>query len=197
MSRWPAFARCKRRLAAGVGPAAAAAIQSRLRTHTLTVACGLEAEGLIELRVAMSGGGTAPAPGHGARRVQNQGEGRLGLRMRRQLLKARHPQQTRPLLIIGTDLPNLHRLDLLRAIEALKESPLVLGPAQDGGYWLLGLGANLAKTCPAWLFSGLPWGSDQVLALTESRALAHGITPKLLSCHNDIDRLEDLDPWLG
>lgn len=196
MSRWPGFGRCKKRLAVGIGSAAAASIQARLRAHTLAVAGAMETEGLLDVHLAMSGGGTSPRRRRGPMRTHAQAEGRLGLRMRRELLKACRPMQPRSLLIIGTDLPNLHRRDLQRAIDALADSPLVIGPAVDGGYWLLGLGPALSQTCPSWLFSGLPWGTERVLQVTEARALEHGITPVLLACHNDIDQLDDLEPWL-
>ena len=117
--------------------------------------------------------------------------------MRRQLLKARRGRVSPPLLIIGTDLPDLSRRDLCCAIDALTHHDLVIGPASDGGYWLLGLGPELARSCPSWLFAGLPWGSESVLAITRERADRRGITPFLLREHNDIDRVEDLKPWLA
>lgn len=201
MSRWPAFGRCKRRLGATIGPSAAAAVQARLRLHTLAVATSLVDDGILEMRVAVSGSGLNPH-----RRVQTrspiqhlhlQGDGDLGLRMRRQLLKARRGRVSPPLLIIGTDLPDLSRRDLCCAIDALTHHDLVIGPASDGGYWLLGLGPELARSCPSWLFAGLPWGSESVLAITRERADRRGITPFLLREHNDIDRVEDLKPWLA
>ena len=198
MSRWPAFARCKRRLGATIGPSAAAAVQARLRLHTLAVATSLADDGILDLQLAISGAGLNPH-----RRLDTrcqvsfhlQGEGDLGLRMRRQLLWARRGRVSPPLLIIGTDLPDLSRRDLCCAIEALTHHDLVVGPANDGGYWLLGLGPDLARSCPSWLFTGLPWGSDRVLSITRERAIRRGLTPFLLREHNDIDRLEDLKPW--
>lgn len=202
MSRWPAFGRCKRRLASSIGSAAAAAVQARLREHTLTVATTMAHEGLLDLQLAMSGAGLATQNRRAKHMVTLQGEGHLGLRMRRQLLRARRGRslaghRPAPLMIIGTDLPCLSRRDLARAIDLLTHQPLVLGPARDGGYWLLGLGSTLAAQCPAWLFTGMPWGSSQVLAITCERAAAHGIEPAFLEWRNDIDRLEDLSEWLG
>ena len=217
MSRWPAFARCKRRLGATVGPRAAAAVQARLRWHTLAVATSLADEGILDLQLAVSGSGINPhrslnhqnhyqhhsqqnlhrhrQPRRQDQKLRLQGEGRLGLRMRRQLLQARRGRLSPPLLIIGTDLPDLCRRDLCCAIDALTRHDLVVGPARDGGYWLLGLGPALAGECPSWLFAGLPWGSDRVLAITRERAIRRGLMPFLLREHNDIDRVEDLKPW--
>ena len=198
MSRWPAFARCKRRLGATIGPSAAAAVQAGLRLHTLAVATSLADDGILDLQLAISGAGLNPHRRLDTRRQVSfhlQGEGDLGLRMRRQLLWARRGRVSPPLLIIGTDLPDLSRRDLCCAIDALTHHDLVVGPANDGGYWLLGLGPALAGECPSWLFAGLPWGSDRVLAITRERAIRRGLMPFLLREHNDIDRVEDLKPW--
>ena len=199
MSRWPAFARCKRRLGATIGPNAAAAVQAKLRWHTLAVATSLADDGIVDVQLAISGAGLNPHRRlHTRRQIQRlhlQGEGGLGLRMRRQLLWARRRRVSPPLLIIGTDLPDLSRRDLCCAIDALRQHDLVVGPANDGGYWLLGLGPDFARSCPSWLFAGLPWGSNRVLSITSERAIRRGLTPFLLREHNDIDRLEDLKPW--
>ena len=74
--------------------------------------------------------------------------------MRREVLKARSRHPGAAVMLIGTDLPDLECRDLIRAIEPLQNAPLVLGPARDGGYWLLGLaaadrGAARAQPVPA------------------------------------------------
>jgi len=198
MARWPAARRCKRRLAAGVGSLQAARIQQRLTSHTLSIARSLEAAGHLSLRLALSGCGPRAARRWLARpglEMGAQGPGSLGERMRRQLLQTSDGR--RSVLLIGTDLPSLEARDLLEAIHALKQHPLVLGPADDGGYWLMGLTPTLLEPVPAWPFSGVPWGSDQVLSITLKRAREHGLTPQLLRSRNDVDRLKDLGPWLA
>ncbi|KKZ11308.1 MAG: hypothetical protein TQ37_07405, partial [Candidatus Synechococcus spongiarum 15L] len=72
------------------------------------------------------------------------------------------------------------------------EKPLVLGPARDGGYWLMG-----QRCFDACLFSGLPWGSETVETLTRNRACASGFQVHTLCSRSDVDRLEDLQPWLA
>ena len=197
MSRWPAFGRCKRRLAASIGNSAAAKVQTQLRTHTLALAEGLQQEGRLILQLAMAGGGAEREQRRLRQPVLAQGQGSLGLRMRRQLLHASRTAPGQPLLIIGTDLPSLCRQDLITALWAVQQHPIVLGPANDGGYWLLGLNTSLARQCPAWLFADMPWGGNQVLHTTMQRSREHGYAPHLLSSHNDIDRLEDLSPWMA
>ena len=200
MTRWPASGRCKERLARSLGPSAAARIQARLISHTLTVAQSLAQHGQLHLRIAISGAGRR------ARRrwlcslpeatISEQGRGDLGNRMRREVLRARSAHPGAPVMLIGTDLPDLSPRDLIRAIELLQNSPLVLGPSRDGGYWLMGLGAApaVAPRCP---FHSIPWGSEQVFHLTWERACRRGLTPALLDARNDIDRIEDLEAWMA
>ena len=200
MTRWPASGRCKERLARSLGPSAAARIQARLISHTLTVAQSLAQHGQLHLRIAISGAGRR------ARRrwlcslpeatISEQGRGDLGNRMRREVLRARSAHPGAPVMLIGTDLPDLSPRDLIRAIELLQNSPLVLGPSRDGGYWLMGLGAAPA-VAPRWPFHSIPWGSEQVFHLTWERACRRGLTPALLDARNDIDRIEDLEAWMA
>ena len=100
------------------------------------------------------------------------------------------------MILIGTDLPDLAPRDLIRAIELLHNSPLVIGPSRDGGYWLLGLAATV-QGAPHWPFHSIPWGSDQVFRLTSQRACQCGLPPAELEMRNDIDHLEDLEAWLA
>ncbi|MCP9849261.1 TIGR04282 family arsenosugar biosynthesis glycosyltransferase [Cyanobium sp. Morenito 9A2] len=196
MSRWPAPGRCKRRLAAGIGAVAAARIQARLTQHTLAVAQEVTRPVNAELVLAVEGLGPRAAARWGrelgADRVRLQGPGGLGLRLQRQL---RHSflEGAQAVALIGTDLPRLDRTALATALVALTEHPLVLGPAIDGGYWLLGLGAGQPS---APLLVGIPWGTEQVWALTCVAAAALGLTPLALGSQQDLDRLEDLAPWL-
>ena len=200
MTRWPASGRCKERLARSLGPSAAARIQARLISHTLTVAQSLAQHGQLHLHIAISGAGRR------ARRrwlcslpeatISEQGRGDLGNRMRREVLRARSAHPGAPVMLIGTDLPDLSPRDLMRAMELLHDSPLVLGPSKDGGYWLLGLGAA-TPGAPSWLFHSIPWGSEQVFHLTWERACRRGLTPALLDARNDIDRIEDLEAWMA
>ena len=200
MTRWPASGRCKRRLARTLGSSQAAAIQARLIAHTLAVAQGLARNGTLRLHIAISGAG----PGACRRwlasipeaSISAQGRGDLGNRMRREVLRARATDPAAPVILIGTDLPDLAARDLIRAIELLRQSPLVIGPSRDGGYWLFGL-APTATGVPRWPFHSIPWGSDQVFGLTWQRACQRGLKPAQLDIRNDIDQLEDLEGWLA
>jgi rSAM/selenodomain-associated transferase 1 len=200
MTRWPAEGRCKRRLSKALGANRAAAIQQRLTSHTLSVVRSLEQNGQLHMRLALAGCGRRAAQrwiGRPRNAVALQGEGGLGERLRRQLVQTHRHHRHSAILLIGSDLPGLESGDLLAAIEALRQKPLVLGPASDGGYWLLGLHPSLLNPVVSWPFSAIPWGSSTVLQVTRERAQTHGITPRLLRTRHDLDRLDDLVAWLG
>ncbi len=204
MTKWPAPGRCKSRLSKDIGTRCAARIQKKLINHTLTIAKDLAEEGLVELQLSISGLGPRCAKrwgqSQGLSEITLQGKGSLGVRMRKQVILAQKNHsgdktKGRPTILIGTDLPSLCPSDLLKAIETLQSSDLVIGPAIDGGYWLLGLSENLAKTIPPWPFSGISWGTNQVLEQTLSKARDKRKLTFLLEHQNDLDSLQDLLPW--
>ena len=201
LSRWPAPGRCKRRLAHSIHPMTAAAIQSRLLVHVLSLIQPLVLEGLVHLRLAVTGAGLnawhrwlMPLGYFTPRTSLNQqGGGNLGCRMARQV-RWGLAQHYRGVVLLGSDCLGLETGDLRQALQLLSlgEKHLVLGPAQDGGYWLMG--QRCFDPC---LFSGLPWGTHRVGALTKTRACASGFQVHTLCCRADVDRLEDLQPWLA
>jgi rSAM/selenodomain-associated transferase 1 len=200
MARWPAPGRCKRRLAASIGGSRAAAVQARLLLHGLAAARQAASEGqAIEVVLAVSGVGPQAGRRWGralaVQRLVHQGEGSLGLRLQRQVMRARR-EGIQQLVVVGTDLPQLCSSDLLSAFAALRSAEVVVGPACDGGYWLIGL----RPTTPSCrLFAGarhpIPWGSERVLASTLAAAAAVGIQPVLLAERRDLDHALDLAAW--
>mgnify|MGYP002830375055 CR=1 FL=1 len=82
-------------------------------------------------------------------------------------------------------------------VERLAERDLVLGPASDGGYWLIGLSARLLDAPERWPLSGIPWGGPEVCQSTLTAAWSAGLSTDLLPERQDVDHLSDLDPWLG
>jgi hypothetical protein len=88
-------------------------------------------------------------------------------------------------VIIGSDLYDLGPEDLAAAFESLDTHQAVVGPATDGGYYLLGL----TQMVPA-LFRHKAWGTDTVLEATLCDL--EGIPTLLLPPRNDIDRYEDI-----
>ena len=199
MARWPASGRCKRRLAVDIGSERAAIVQQRLTAHTFAIAEALTEQGEVDVQVAMSGVSIRSAqrwlPCLPPCTLVDQGRGSLGARMLRQIQHARIGQPNKPVIVIGTDLADLCKSDLLHAIQRLRNQPLVLGPSADGGYWLLGLGIASTQLQLDALFAAVPWGSDKVLEITCARARELGLTPHQLRMKNDIDCLADLSSW--
>ncbi len=205
MTRWPAPNRCKSRLSKSIGSVRAAAIQKHLNFHTIAVAKKLEKKGLIKLKIAIDGIGPKLAKqwgkNIGIQEISIQAIGCLGLRLRKEVLKAQtsrkltHQTAKSTTILIGSDLPTLCELDIIQAIQKLKTNELVLGPANDGGYWLIGLAGRLLEPVTTTLFDGIKWGSRSVLDSTIAKAKTKGIKYELLKCQNDLDQLKDISPW--
>jgi hypothetical protein len=94
---------------------------------------------------------------------------------------------SRAAVLIGSDLPTLRASTLDRAFEALERVDLVLGPALDGGYYLIGMHRPWAD-----LFHGVPWSSSVVLASTLERARRLELRVEILEAARDIDTWDDL-----
>ena len=128
--------------------------------------------------------------GHVPREVDvlAQGDGDLGARMRRAFddLFARG---ARGVVLVGSDLPGLSAAVVRGAVETLdaRAGCVVLGPAEDGGYYLIG-----ATRTPAVLLAGIEWSTADVLASTEARARQSGLETVRLPIGRDIDSLADL-----
>ncbi|MFF4544026.1 TIGR04282 family arsenosugar biosynthesis glycosyltransferase [Streptomyces sp. NPDC001435] len=98
-----------------------------------------------------------------------------------------------PLLVIGTDAPTLTRDHLIDALSTLESRDAVLGPALDGGYYLIGMGAphtELFALDPAW------WSTDKVLTTTLELAGEAGLRTGLLAPLRDLDTPEDAAEFL-
>jgi len=205
MTRWHAIYRCKSRLSNDIGAVKAAKIQEKLTNHTITVAKELQEEGIADVKLAIDGIGIKAAKKWGLlnniKTVAIQGSGNLGTKMKRQFLKTHSetnlPNRARnPILLIGTDLPSISRFDLTQAIQTLNHKDMVLGPSNDGGYWLIGLSTKLIDPLCTWPFSGISWGTDKVLKETIQLASLRKINYQLLQTKNDLDNIVDLSPWL-
>ena len=110
-----------------------------------------------------------------------QGGGDLGERMQRAITEAQCPA-----ILIGADCPDINLKDIATAREALGKNDVVIGPAVDGGYWLIGL----QVPCPV-LFNGIQWSKDNVLKETLARSEKAGLSVHLLRKLADVDTVED------
>ncbi|GGI78226.1 hypothetical protein GCM10007973_13680 [Polymorphobacter multimanifer] len=175
-ARFPTPGAAKTRLIPALGATGAAALHRRLVEDTLAVVrmsgldfalhiTGADAEAFITWL------GEVP--------LVAQGEGDLGARLARVRC---------PCLLIGTDCPDLTPDHLREAAALVAAGTPCIGPAEDGGYWLLGL----PRPRPD-LFEDMAWGTDSVFAATHARLPEAVLLPMLA----DLDRPEDLARWPG
>ncbi len=120
-----------------------------------------------------------------------QGKGDIGLRMGR-AFEDGFGNGSESAVIIGSDIPDITVYIIQRAFEGLKKHDLVLGPAGDGGYYLIGIHKTAFIRANPRLFNGIHWGTDRVLSQTLAVAKKIGLNYILLDTLNDVDRPEDL-----
>ena len=184
----PTPGRVKTRLIPALGESGAAELQRQLIERTLctAVAAGL---GRLDLWCAPDPDDpffAACAERHGVG-LRAQGEGDLGMRMARALEFALAAGA--PALLIGCDCPALTSAYLREAAGVLAGgSDAVLGPAEDGGYVLIGL----ARSPPAQLFENIAWGTASVMQETRTRLARRNWRWRELALLWDVDRPEDL-----
>ena len=128
-------------------------------------------------------------PIHSAENKQLQLGGDLGERMRNAFV-AHLESGMEKVVLIGTDCPSMEGTHILQAFEALEHSELVLGPARDGGYYLIGM-----KRRADFLFEGITWSSELVLSQTLTLAAEQGLRSSLLPILEDIDSPEDWERY--
>ena len=124
----------------------------------------------------------------GVSAVTRQSGTHLGERMYRAM--AQGLERYSKVILVGSDSPQMDRNYLATAVSALDAAEVVLGPAEDGGYVLIGA----TRLEQAW-FEDMAWGSDTVFAETVERLVSTGTVWQPLSVLQDIDRPEDLPIW--
>ena len=126
----------------------------------------------------------------GVRLLDQAGED-LGQRMHRTFVDL-FDKGYKQVLIVGTDVPTLPQSVYQEAFVMLGRSDVVLGPALDGGYYLIGLKQPAEK-----LFTGVPWSTNQVLAVTQQKAKALGLSVGLTTAWRDVDTIADLQALIA
>jgi rSAM/selenodomain-associated transferase 1 len=186
-ARAPTPGEAKTRLIPALGKTGAAALHRRLVMHSLRAATDARI-GPVELWCTPDAGD--PFFGECERRfgvsLHSQGRGDLGARMQG-ALDAALARASRAILV-GSDIPALSAQYLRDADQALERGDdVVIGPAEDGGYVLVGL-----SRCDPELFRGIPWGGSEALAETRQRIAVLGWSVIELPALWDVDRPEDL-----
>ncbi len=187
-ARAPEPGKVKTRLIPALGAEGAAALHRRLVRHSLRAAqeaelgpvelwCAPDARHAFFLECARDFGAS----------LHSQGDGDLGERMRRAVEAAL--SRAARVILVGSDIPALSSRYVRDAERALRDNhDAVIGPAEDGGYVLIGLARSDAE-----LFRGIPWGGPEVLKETRLRIAALGWRGLELPALWDADRPEDLE----
>ena len=180
----PVARAAKTRLIPVLGADGAARLHERLIRRALDIAQAA-CPGAIELCCAPDATHLFFS-GIGGVALTEQGTGDLGARMHRALARALRAAERA--VLIGADCPALTPAYLREAIHALEEADVVLGPAADGGYVLVGA----RRVAPA-LFDGIAWGGSRVLDEQRACLRALGWRWSELATLWDVDRPEDLE----
>lgn len=185
----PEPGKVKTRLSPPLSPDQAAAIQEASLRDVVARARGIVAD--LRIRYADGiGGSTYFGEAFADLEALPQGAGDLGRRLCR-VFEDGFASGLSRLVVIGSDSPTLPRSELEAAFEALGTADVVIGPAIDGGYYLVGLHARTWPRARC-LFRDIPWSTDGVLDATTGRAAAAMFRMDLLRPWYDIDRFSDL-----
>ncbi len=191
-TRYPEPGATKTRLIPTLGADGAASLHRALTEHTLRQASRFAAAG-IELNWTGGAEDTMRAWLPEFSHLRPQSDGNLGTRMAT-ALRAAFADGMGCAVVVGCDSPDLSREIYECAFTALDRHDVVIGPATDGGYYLIGARATAANRIGA-LFEDVDWGSDRVLQQTLTRIESAGLSHALLVPLDDIDRPEDLSVW--
>lgn len=184
-ARPPIAGRVKTRLIPAIGAEAAATLYRRLLEHTLDVIGQLQD---VEKELWCDGSDADDCNGYAKRfgmALHLQQGDNLGERMCHAFETAL--QKFDLAVLIGSDSPEYKCDYLVQAFAALQQYDVVLGPAADGGYLLIGM-----KRAEERLFDGISWGSDKVLDQTRKRLAGSDLTWLELPTLHDVDEPGDL-----
>ncbi|HBJ84010.1 MAG TPA: glycosyl transferase, partial [Verrucomicrobiales bacterium] len=182
-TRLPQPGKAKTRLIPMLGAEGAADLQRRMTLQTVGrawAACASLPD--THLIIAHEGGTTREMRGWlGPLCFQKQAQDDLGARLIHAMRMA-HAQGAQKIVIIGTDCPDLTEEHLSAAFAMLDESDVVLGPAHDGGYYLIGM----REPQPS-LFEAIPWSTAEVFVVTQQRASEAGLSLSTMPRLADVD----------
>ena len=190
-ARAPELGQVKTRLAAELGADAALSIYRRLaekvisavqRTESYSVTVAYTPQSAEQAMREWLGTSVAFRP---------QSPGDLGERMASAIAEAISGGAER-VVVTGTDCLDVTATVVEEAFERLADADVVLGPATDGGYYLIGM-SRLHTT----LFHDIPWSSPATLHVTLERARTGGLSVALLDERRDIDTADDWRAWLA
>jgi len=187
-ARMPQRGRVKRRLAAGIGDAAALAFY-RGATGRLLRTMARDRRWTTHLAMTPDRAASGPRFWPVARALRRrQGQGDLGARMARPMREL----PPGPVVIVGSDIPALAPRHVAAAFRALGGREAVFGPSDDGGYWLVGF--RRSPCLPAALFRNVRWSTEHALADTLA-GLPRRMRVAMLEMLEDIDDSAAYERW--
>jgi rSAM/selenodomain-associated transferase 1 len=189
-AKWPSPGQVKTRLVAATSDAFATRVAAALLADTLDRLTHLIARRLLAFAPPEAEGSFAELA-RGRYDLSPQGPGDLGERLER-FVAARLGEGAGPVVVVGTDSPTLPSVLVERAFEELRHADVVLGPATDGGYYLIGC----RRLHPA-LFSAIDWGGACVLRQTIERLADPAWSLAVLPPWYDVDDLQDWQMLVG
>lgn len=185
LTKLPEAGNVKSRLSGEIGPEKAAMVYDRLLLHTL----GQMKMCIANSCVALEGRADVFREKYGQWEVVPQHGANLGARMMHAFEMA-FSQKHEKVVLIGGDCPEITPEILESAFEKLNGNDLVLGPSQDGGYYLIGLKKPEPK-----LFENMQWSHERVLEETIQRAKTLRLKVAFMPVLRDIDHLADLNAF--
>ncbi|MEG3838957.1 TIGR04282 family arsenosugar biosynthesis glycosyltransferase [Microcoleus sp. herbarium14] len=187
-TRYPEPGTTKTRLIPVLGKAGAANLHRLMSQRTIARSLSLQNSRRLSVEIHHTGGSQQLMQEWLGTDIiyQNQIDGDLGARMTAAFQNS-FDSGVDKVAIIGTDCPDLKAEIMAQAFDELSDRDLVLGPAKDGGYYLIGLRRAIPE-----LFGGINWGTSEVFACTRAIAQNLGLNIAVLPILPDIDRPEDL-----
>lgn len=179
----PILGQCKTRLAASIGPEKALKVYEFLLNHTAKITSELSSKRIVYYSQQIVQNDFFD-PNHFEKALQRGDD--LGARMAHALEQS-FAQGAEKAMVIGSDLFDISAELIQQAFQALNTHQTVMGPAKDGGYYLIGMTQFNAE-----VFRNKNWGSPSVFSDTLSNLKPD--LPFLLPEKNDIDTIEDLHP---
>jgi rSAM/selenodomain-associated transferase 1 len=178
----------KSRLAAAVGPEAAASVYRVLAEEVVrrTAPRRGEFDRVLVFDPPSAGASVGDWLGVEASLLLPQSSGDIGMRMERAFAELL-ARGARRVALVGTDVPALGREDVRDALDSLDGHDMAIGPATDGGYYLIALKGPHPE-----LFEGIGWSGPDVLADTLDRASRRDLSVRVLRTIGDVDTVEDL-----
>ena len=195
-TRFPEPGKTKTRLIPALGERGAADLQRQMTEHIIATAAKFNSYPGLTIEVRYAGGDADSMRNWlGPQLVYRaQGSGDLGRRMVRAFEDAFQASKGAA-IVVGSDIPGVSTDIIRQAFKGLQKNDLVIGPARDGGYYLIGMKSNLPADSYTRLFDSIRWGTGNALSDTLQKVEESGLRFLLLESLGDVDRPEDLYIW--